>query len=920
MTATRLTRLALAIAALALPLPSYAAEFVIDPGAGFGSTASPDAASTAGGNDGATLGEQRLIAFQFAADVLGAELDSEVPIVIEASMEALECDDNGAVLGSAAPDSVVHDSTGNLWFPSALVDAILETDVLPNAPDIVANFNSAVDSGCLGGTRWYYGLDGQPPDDGIDFVGVVLHELTHGVGFASMMNQNNGRFLFGQNTGPEGDPDVYSALIFDLDAGRAWPEMSAAERLVSARNVRNLVWNGPRVTAQSADHLAAGAPIAVATPSVPGFSGHISETNFGPTSLQQSAEGPLIEIDDSCSLPNDLSGNVVLIRFTGCLGVVTAEDRGAVGALFESGTDYSPPGDLNLVGSFDVGIPTLHISTTAANALSAALQAGGVSIAISAADTLVGADANGRLLVNATDPSRAGSSISHWDSLTRRTSNLTDGGRDLLMEPAGDVAGAQLDITIALLQDIGWAGQVCGDGETQSGEVCDDGDQNSDSVPDACRTNCTEASCGDGVVDSGEFCDEGVDNGTDSSACTETCTEVNCGDGELDSDEACDEGDANSNTTPDACRENCTVAACGDGVVDSGEECDDGSNNGAVGSDCSADCSLPRCGDGVIGGAEECDDGTSGNSDEVADACRTDCTHARCGDSVVDLGEQCDDGTSNADTPGSSCRVACTLPSCGDFIVDVDEECDEGTFNGSATGSCSAECEIVTCGDGAIDPGEECDDGELNSDTVSDACRSNCRAARCGDGVLDDGEQCDDGNTLEGDGCTSACTTLPAIVQPGPDADDGVAPEAGTPMTDDLAAPDDLSDIDDSTDDVTTQPDDDSAGVDGSGTTPDEPSGDDSNSDHVDDAAPNTDDAAMTDDDPQLSDDTMTATDAGTSPPPTSDDGSCACASVGRRDDSTTWLASLAMLGAALARRRRYSASRGSTSTPTDRL
>jgi cysteine-rich repeat protein len=40
------------------------------------------------------------------------------------------------------------------------------------------------------------------------------------------------------------------------------------------------------------------------------------------------------------------------------------------------------------------------------------------------------------------------------------------------------------------------------------------------------------------------------------------------------------------------------------------------------------------------------------------------------------------------------------------------------------------------------------------------SCRTNCTIPRCGDGVLDGGEVCDDGNTIDGDGCSSTCTSL----------------------------------------------------------------------------------------------------------------------------------------------------------------
>ena len=45
---------------------------------------------------------------------------------------------------------------------------------------------------------------------------------------------------------------------------------------------------------------------------------------------------------------------------------------------------------------------------------------------------------------------------------------------------------------------------------------------NSDTIPDACRRDCTAARCGDGVVDTGETCDDG--NTADGDGCAADCT------------------------------------------------------------------------------------------------------------------------------------------------------------------------------------------------------------------------------------------------------------------------------------------------------------------------------------------------------------------------------------------------------------
>ncbi len=82
--------------------------------------------------------------------------------------------------------------------------------------------------------------------------------------------------------------------------------------------------------------------------------------------------------------------------------------------------------------------------------------------------------------------------------------------------------------------------EFCGDEIVQSApplsEECDEGVDNSDEAPDACRTNCKNASCGDGVVDTGEVCDDG--NTIDGDGCDSTC--AICGDGDKAPTEECD--------------------------------------------------------------------------------------------------------------------------------------------------------------------------------------------------------------------------------------------------------------------------------------------------------------------------------------------------------------------------------------------
>src|SRR5580765_8043726 len=102
----------------------------------------PTPAAPVGGNTGTTLGQQRLIAFQHAAEIWSARLDSNVPIRIRAQFISL----GAGVLGSAGPVSVVRDFPNaplpGTWYHVALANALAGVDLLPANDDINANFST----------------------------------------------------------------------------------------------------------------------------------------------------------------------------------------------------------------------------------------------------------------------------------------------------------------------------------------------------------------------------------------------------------------------------------------------------------------------------------------------------------------------------------------------------------------------------------------------------------------------------------------------------------------------------------------------------------------------------------------------------------------------------------------------------------
>jgi hypothetical protein len=212
------------------------------PGEGFND---PTPATPVGGNNGTTIGQQRLNVFNFAAAIWGAFLDSTVNIEVRAQFDPQNCTATSAILGSAGSLTVHRDFNGaqlaGTWYAQALANKQNGTD-LSLQPDISATFNSNLNGSpsCLGGRTWYMGFDNSTPPNTTNLLVVVLHELGHGLGFQTYYSTTSGALL-------NGFPDTYTTHMFDRTVNLGWNEMTNAQRLTSAVNTSNLLWNGPNV-------------------------------------------------------------------------------------------------------------------------------------------------------------------------------------------------------------------------------------------------------------------------------------------------------------------------------------------------------------------------------------------------------------------------------------------------------------------------------------------------------------------------------------------------------------------------------------------------------------------------------------------------------------------------------------------------
>jgi hypothetical protein len=248
----RMLMVGLCAVATVLPVAVHAAATLIvqnNDGGGEGFN-DPAAFVPVGGNPATTRGAARLNAFQYAADLWGACINSNVVIVILAEMNPLTCTPTGAVLGSAGAGSAVRDfgsaPVAGTWYSQALANALEGVDVDPGNPDIVAQFNSSINGSpsCLASYSWYYGYDGNPGVNQIDFVTVVLHEIGHGLGFQTYVDLASGAKLLGFN-------DTYMLNLARAGATPStYPAMSNSQRVSASTSDPNLRWTGASATAE----------------------------------------------------------------------------------------------------------------------------------------------------------------------------------------------------------------------------------------------------------------------------------------------------------------------------------------------------------------------------------------------------------------------------------------------------------------------------------------------------------------------------------------------------------------------------------------------------------------------------------------------------------------------------------------------
>jgi hypothetical protein len=421
----------------------------------------PTVAAPIGGNPGTTIGAQRLYVFQYAASIWGSLLPSAVEIRVNAQFNPLSCTATSGVLGSTSSVSAWRDFTNapfpGSWYQVSLANRRFGSDLDPARNDISTTFNSGLGGAACLPAGWYYGVDGNE-GTAIELLPVVLHELAHGLGFATTTNGSTGAYL-------SGFPAAYDHFLYDLTTGLHWNEMTQAQRATSGVNCEKLTWDGPAVVAASPARLGPRPLLRVNAPGAIAGDYPVGLASFGAALSAAGVTGDVVLVDDglvggaggtvndACETPfvnaGDLAGKIALVDRGLCTFVVkakNAQDAGAIAVIVADNAAGCPPAGL---GGADptIVIPAVRVTQSDGALLKANLVGQNVTLLVDPS-VKAGADAAGRVMMYAPIPYTSGSSISHYD---------TSCEPNLLMEPAiNNDLSSDVDLTLPLFDDIGW--------------------------------------------------------------------------------------------------------------------------------------------------------------------------------------------------------------------------------------------------------------------------------------------------------------------------------------------------------------------------------------------------------------------------------------------------------------------------------
>ena len=396
-------------------------------------------ADPVGGNPGTTVGEQRLIAAQYAAALWSATLGNRVPITIRTEFVDLDCSGGTAVLGASGP-SALYD---NNRYPAALANERAGHDLDPGREEIDSRFNGRVGRSDCSITSWYTGLDNLAPLGSTDLPSVFLHEMAHGLGFIKSAG-------------------AFRDQALDDTSGDLLSQLTTVDYDAAIRRPFGVSWIGPSVRSAK-DAILDKTDGLMRLPD--GRTFPLARARFGPGHVSLSA--PLVvpqdadggSLHDACAPIAPAPGALVVadrgIRSdAGLFCFVTgralnAQAAGAVGLVVRPiQTGIGPTSYVGDAGP-ELTIPVWGISSDDGASLVAYIADGGGPVNVDGDGRRAGENLAGDVLLYTPSVYSEGSSVGHWDS---------SASPPLLMMPTINPSlPRNLDLTPAALKDVGWS-------------------------------------------------------------------------------------------------------------------------------------------------------------------------------------------------------------------------------------------------------------------------------------------------------------------------------------------------------------------------------------------------------------------------------------------------------------------------------
>ncbi len=236
-----------------------------------------------------TYGEVRREALEYAIEYWESRIDGTIPVRLRTYFDDLGGTATSAVLANATPRYWGRVNEDDKFLPLHLINQMLDVDNTPAGEwEIRIIFNADIDGDTvLGEITWNYELDSDPT--GVpSFVRTTLHELTHGMGFVDLIDEDTGEWLLEDPNNNEFYPSVFDTLLYlGNDPGTALTALSDAQRLDSLTS-EDLFIGGTNLEGAFGDERA---PIYAPDPYELGSSiSHYDQGAFDPPELMEPAQ------------------------------------------------------------------------------------------------------------------------------------------------------------------------------------------------------------------------------------------------------------------------------------------------------------------------------------------------------------------------------------------------------------------------------------------------------------------------------------------------------------------------------------------------------------------------------------------------------------------------------------------------------